>query len=75
MAGCLDWLEDPTSQRTRIEGTAVVKQLAGIPAGGEAERQVAAPDGLRRRVLVVTTLAFVGCFAVWTIFAPLCSEE
>jgi MFS transporter, NNP family, nitrate/nitrite transporter len=36
--------------------------LAGAPDGDAAER-------LRTRILVVTTLAYIGCFAVWTIFA------
>jgi hypothetical protein len=35
--------------------------LASEPDGDAAER-------LRRRILVVTTLAYIGCLAVWTIF-------
>jgi NNP family nitrate/nitrite transporter-like MFS transporter len=43
----------------------VAKNLTGLasePDGDAIER-------LRRRILVVTTLAYMGCFAVWTIFA------
>lgn len=36
--------------------------LTGEPHSDAAER-------LRRRILVVTTLGYMGCFAVWTIFA------
>src|SRR5215471_20070995 len=35
----------------------------------QAEHTVDALERLRRRVLVVTTLGYIGCFAVWTIFA------
>src|SRR5215467_12319158 len=35
----------------------------------QAEHAVDALERLRRRVLVVTTLGYIGCFAVWTIFA------
>jgi NNP family nitrate/nitrite transporter-like MFS transporter len=35
----------------------------------EAEHLPAALERLRRRVLIVTTLGYIGCFAVWTIFA------
>ena len=39
-----------------------------VPRQG-AEHPVAGLDRLRRRVLVVTTVGYIGCFAVWTIFA------
>src|SRR6516164_9794305 len=35
----------------------------------DTEPPVAGIERLRRRVLVVTTLGYIGCFAVWTIFA------
>src|SRR5215470_17353122 len=35
----------------------------------QAEHTIDALERLRRRVLVVTTLGYIGCFAVWTIFA------
>jgi len=35
----------------------------------DAEDPVAGLERLRRRVLVVTTVGYIGCFAVWTIFA------
>ena len=40
----------------------IVPGLPGEPHSDAAER-------LRRRILVVTTLGYIGCFAVWTIFA------
>lgn len=46
-----------------------VKQSAEIAPRQKAARPVAAAERLRRRILVVTTLAYIGCFAVWTIFA------
>jgi MFS transporter, NNP family, nitrate/nitrite transporter len=46
-----------------------VNQPAGIASRQEAEHHGAALERLRRRVLVVTTLGYIGCFAVWTIFA------
>ena len=39
-----------------------------VPRQG-AEHPVAGLERLRRRVLVVTTVGYIGCFAVWTIFA------
>jgi len=39
-----------------------------VPRQG-AEHPVARLERLRRRVLVVTTVGYIGCFAVWTIFA------
>ena len=35
----------------------------------EAQHPIGALEHLRKRVLVVTTLGYIGCFAVWTIFA------
>ena len=34
----------------------------------EGEHPVAGLERLRKRVLVVTTAGYIGCFAVWTIF-------
>jgi NNP family nitrate/nitrite transporter-like MFS transporter len=42
---------------------------AEIAPNREAEYPADPLEHLRRRVLVVTTLGYVGCFAVWTIFA------
>ena len=39
-----------------------------VPRQG-AEHPVAGLERLRSRVLVVTTVGYIGCFAVWTIFA------
>ena len=47
----------------------ILNQPAEIGPRREAEHPVAALERLRRRVLVVTTLGYIGCFAVWTIFA------
>ena len=46
-----------------------VNQSAEIVPRQKAARPVAAAERLRRRILVVTTLGYIGCFAVWTIFA------
>jgi NNP family nitrate/nitrite transporter-like MFS transporter len=46
-----------------------LNQLAEIASRQEPEQPVAALERLRRQVLVVTTLGYIGCFAVWTIFA------
>jgi len=46
----------------RNEVAAIGPRLAGEPHSD-------APESLRRRILVVTTLGYIGCFAVWTIFA------
>jgi NNP family nitrate/nitrite transporter-like MFS transporter len=46
-----------------------VNRSAEIVSSQQAEHPVAALERLRRRVLLVTTLAYIGCFAVWTIFA------
>jgi NNP family nitrate/nitrite transporter-like MFS transporter len=46
-----------------------VNQSAEIVPRQEAKHAIAALDRLRRRILVVTTLGYIGCFAVWTIFA------
>ena len=35
----------------------------------EAQHPIGALEHLRKRVLVVTTLGYIGCFAVWKIFA------
>jgi NNP family nitrate/nitrite transporter-like MFS transporter len=47
----------------------ILNQSAEIGPRQEAEHRVAALERLRRRVLVVTTVGYIGCFAVWTIFA------
>src|SRR5271169_1000298 len=47
----------------------ILNQPAEIGPRQEAEHSVATLERLRRRVLVVTTLGYIGCFAVWTIFA------
>jgi nitrate/nitrite transporter NarK len=47
----------------------ILNQPAEIGPHQEVEHPVAALERLRRRVLVVTTLGYIGCFAVWTIFA------
>src|SRR5271167_773922 len=47
----------------------ILNQPAEIGPRQEAEDPVAALERLRRRILVVTTLGYIGCFAVWTIFA------
>ena len=44
-------------------------QAAEIVPRQGAEHPVARLERLRRRVLVVTTVGYIGCFAVWTIFA------
>jgi len=46
-----------------------VNQSAEIMPRQDAEDPVAGLERLRRRVLVVTTVGYIGCFAVWTIFA------
>jgi NNP family nitrate/nitrite transporter-like MFS transporter len=46
-----------------------VNQSAEIMPRQEADHPVAGLERLRRRVLVVTTVGYIGCFAVWTIFA------
>ena len=46
-----------------------ISRPADIAPHREAERPVGALERLRKRVLVVTTLGYIGCFAVWTIFA------
>jgi MFS transporter, NNP family, nitrate/nitrite transporter len=46
-----------------------VNQSAPKVPRQEAHHLVAALERLRRRVLVVTTLGYIGCFAIWTIFA------
>jgi nitrate/nitrite transporter NarK len=46
-----------------------VNEFAEIVLRQEAEHPVAEPQRLRRRSLVVTTVGYIGCFAVWTIFA------
>jgi len=38
-----------------------MNQLIRVPDGGT--------ERLRGRILAVTTASYVGCFAVWTIFA------
>jgi len=45
-----------------------VNQSAEVARRQEAEHPVAG-SRLRRRILVVTTVGYIGCFAVWTIFA------
>jgi NNP family nitrate/nitrite transporter-like MFS transporter len=52
-----------------IESSAAVNQLAPILPVRANEPDGDAAERLRRRILVVTTLAYIGCFAVWTIFA------
>jgi MFS transporter, NNP family, nitrate/nitrite transporter len=47
----------------------ILNQPAEIGPRREADHPVAALERLRRRILVVTTLGYIGCFAVWTIFA------
>ena len=47
----------------------VLNQPAETAHPRQAEHSVDALERLRRRVLVVTTLGYIGCFAVWTIFA------
>ena len=46
-----------------------VSRPADIAPHRETERPVKALERLRKRVLVVTTLGYIGCFAVWKIFA------
>ena len=46
----------------------VVNQSAEVARRQEAEHPVGG-SRLRRRILVVTTVGYIGCFAVWTIFA------
>lgn len=46
-----------------------ISRPADIGPHREAEGPVGALERLRKRVLVVTTLGYIGCFAVWTIFA------
>jgi NNP family nitrate/nitrite transporter-like MFS transporter len=46
-----------------------VNQSAEIVPGLPGEFPSDAAERRRRRILVVTTLGYIGCFAVWTIFA------
>jgi MFS transporter, NNP family, nitrate/nitrite transporter len=47
---------------SRLTDPATTRETSAYRHGDAAER-------LRRRILAVTTLGYVGCFAVWTIFA------
>ena len=53
----------------QIECPAAVNEVAAIVPGFAGAPHSDAPKRLRRRILMVTTLAYIGCFAVWTIFA------
>ena len=44
-------------------------QSAEIVPGLPGEFHSNAAERLRRRILMVTTLGYISCFAVWTIFA------
>lgn len=46
-----------------------MNQSAEIVPGLPGEFPSDAAERRRRRILVVTTLGYIGCFAVWTIFA------
>jgi MFS transporter, NNP family, nitrate/nitrite transporter len=52
-----------------MEPDLAIKQSADVAPRQEAGYHVLALERLRRRVLVVTTVGYIGCFAVWTIFA------
>jgi len=52
-----------------IEPAVTLNHSAEIAPIREPEYPADALERLRRRVLVVTTLGYIGCFAVWTIFA------
>jgi NNP family nitrate/nitrite transporter-like MFS transporter len=52
-----------------IEPAVTLNHSAEIAPIREPEHPADALERLRRRVLVVTTLGYIGCFAVWTIFA------
>jgi MFS transporter, NNP family, nitrate/nitrite transporter len=53
----------------RIKPSVILDHSAENCAASEGRKPADAVERLRRRVLVVTTLGYIGCFAVWTIFA------
>ena len=46
-----------------------MNEVARIVPGLTGEPHSNAPERLRRRILVVTTLGYIVCFTIWTIFA------
>ena len=53
----------------RIECPGAAKEVGEISPSLTGEPRSDAAERLRRRILVATTLGYIGCFAVWTIFA------
>jgi NNP family nitrate/nitrite transporter-like MFS transporter len=53
----------------QIDCPEAVNEVAAVGPRLAGEPHSDAPESLRRRILVVTTLGYIGCFAVWTIFA------
>ena len=53
----------------QIECPAAVNEVAAIVPGFAGAPHSDAPKRLRRRILVVTTLGYIVCFTIWTIFA------
>ena len=52
-----------------IETSVTLNHPAEVAPKREAEHPVDAAERLRERVLIVTTIGYIGCSAVWTIFA------